>query len=115
MVYSLIFRSDIEADNRRFYYGPDISEISLDTDHYYAVVLGSGFRAHPLNTTINDHFYMIKDEGVFTLDENGDYGLPSTPLGLNNLYDATEHLLTSSDSVAKELVSDNSQSLKAGI
>jgi type IV pilus assembly protein PilY1 len=97
------FGGDIEADNRRFYYGPDISEISLGTDHYYAVVLGSGFRAHPLNTTINDHFYMIKDEGVFTLDENGDYGLPSTPLGLNNLYDATEHLLTSSDTVAKEL------------
>ncbi|MFT5923556.1 MAG: type IV pilus assembly protein PilY1, partial [Paraglaciecola sp.] len=97
------FSGDIEQDNRRFYYGPDISEISLGGEHYYAVVLGSGFRAHPLNTTINDHFYMIKDEGVFTVDEDGNYGLPSIPLGLNNLYDATEHLLTSSDSVAKEL------------
>ena len=97
------FAGDIEKDNRRFYYGPDISEISLGAEHYYAVVLGSGFRAHPLNTTINDHFYMIKDDGVFTLDADGEFGLPSTPLGLSDLYDATEHFLTSSDSVAKEL------------
>ena len=97
------FAGDIENDNRRFYYGPDISEISLGAEHYYAVVLGSGFRAHPLNTTINDHFYMIKDDGVFTFDANGEFGLPSTPLGLTDLYDATEHFLTSSDSAAKEL------------
>jgi type IV pilus assembly protein PilY1 len=97
------FASDTEQDNRRFYYGPDISEISLGAEHYYAVVLGSGFRAHPLNTTINDHFYMIKDDGIFALDKDGNFGLPSTSLGLTDLYNATDHLLTSSDSAAKEL------------
>ena len=97
------FGGSIEADNRRFYYGPDVSEISLGADHYYAVVLGSGFRAHPLNTTINDQFYMIKDEGVFIIDEDGNFSLPATALGLSDLYDATDHLLTSSDSAAKEL------------
>jgi type IV pilus assembly protein PilY1 len=97
------FSGDTEADNRRFYYGPDVSEISLGKDHYYAVVLGSGFRAHPLNTAINDNFYMIKDEGAFTIDADGDFGLPSSPLVLTDLYDATDHLLTSSDSAAKEL------------
>lgn len=91
------FGGDTAQDHRRFYYGPDISEISLGADHYYAVVLGSGFRAHPLNTTINDHFYMIKDEGVFTLDDDGNFALPSTPLGLTDLYDATDHLLTSAN------------------
>ena len=97
------FGGSLEADNRRFYYGPDVSEISLGADHYYAVVLGSGFRAHPLNTTINDQFYMIKDEGVFIIDEDGNFSLPATALGLSDLYDATDHLLTSSDSAAKEL------------
>jgi type IV pilus assembly protein PilY1 len=97
------FGGDLEASNRRFYYGPDVSEISLGADHYYAVVLGSGYRAHPLNATINDQFYMIKDEGVFKIDEYGDFGIPSTALGLSDLYDATDHLLTSSDSAAKEL------------
>jgi len=97
------FGGSLEADNRRFYYGPDVSEISLGADHYYAVVLGSGFRAHPLNTTINDQFYMIKDEGVFIIDEDGNFSLPATALGLSDLYDATDHLLTSSNSAAKEL------------
>jgi len=97
------FGGDIEADNRRFYYGPDISEISLGSDHYYAVVLGSGFRAHPLNTAINDQFYMIKDEGVFAIDADGNFGIPSSPLVLTDLYDATDHLLTSPNSAAQEL------------
>jgi type IV pilus assembly protein PilY1 len=97
------FAGDEEQDNRRFYYGPDISEISIGNEHYYAVVMGTGFRAHPLNTTINDHFYMVKDSGVFIVDNNGDFSLPTTPLGLDDLYDATEHLLTTSDIAAKEL------------
>jgi type IV pilus assembly protein PilY1 len=97
------FSGDEEQDNRRFYYGPDISEISIGNEHYYAVVMGTGFRAHPLNTIINDHFYMVKDSGVFTVDNNGDFSLPTTPLGLDDLYDATEHLLTTSDLAVKEL------------
>ena len=97
------FAGDVEQDNRRFYYGPDISEVSVGNDHYYAVVMGTGFRAHPLNTTINDHFYMVKDSGVFIVDNNGYFGLPATPLGLDDLYDATEHLLTTSDVAIREL------------
>lgn len=97
------FGGDSGPDNRRFYYGPDVTEISLGAEHYYAVALGSGYRAHPLNSEIEDHFYMIKDLGVFTLDENGDYSLPSPTLTLTSLYDATDHLLTSSDSSVREV------------
>jgi type IV pilus assembly protein PilY1 len=86
-----------EVDNRRFYYGPDVSEISLAKEHYYAVALGSGYRAHPLNSTINDHFYMLKDSGVFTLDESGNYSFPEAAFVISDMYDATDHLLTSSD------------------
>ncbi|WP_299074109.1 PilC/PilY family type IV pilus protein [uncultured Paraglaciecola sp.] len=100
------FGGDLQEDNRRFFYGPDVSEISLGSDHYYAVVQGTGYRAHPLNTVISDQFYMIKDEGVFTLDINGNFALPATPLGLGDLYDATDHLLTSSDSDVQELAHD---------
>ena len=100
------FGGELAEDNRRFFYGPDVSEISLGREHYYAVVLGSGYRAHPLDNVIKDHFYMIKDTGVFNLDENGDFELPSVTLGLSNLYDATDHLLTSSDSTAKQLAND---------
>ena len=97
------FGGSTAADNRRFYYGPDVSEVSLGTEHFYAVALGSGYRAHPLDTTIDDHFYMIKDTGIFEVDTNGDFTLPSTPLIISDLYDATDHLLTSSDATDKQL------------
>ncbi len=100
------FAGDLDIDNRRFYYGPDVSEIRLGDEHYYAVAIGSGFRAHPLNTTINDHFYMIKDAGVFKFDEEGYATLPSTPYGLGSLYDASQHLLTSSNESAQTLASE---------
>jgi type IV pilus assembly protein PilY1 len=88
---------DEAENNRRFYYAPDVSEVTTVDEHYYAVAIGSGFRAGPLNTTINDNFYMIKDKGVFVRDSSNKFTLPSTPIGLGELYDATEHLLTSDD------------------
>jgi type IV pilus assembly protein PilY1 len=94
---------DTEEDNRRFYYGPDVSEISLGDDHYYAVALGSGYRAHPLNSVINDNFYMLKDYGVFAIDVDGNHTLPSPAIVESDIYDATDHLLTSSDVAQQQL------------
>jgi len=102
------FSSDGTAENnRRFYYAPDVSEISLADEHYYAVAIGSGYRAHPLNTVIQDNFYMIKDSGVFTLDSDGNYGLPAVPFAASDLYDATAHLLTSPDDSQREIEANN--------
>ena len=93
---------DAETQNRRFYYGPDVAEISQGNSRYYAVSLGSGFRASPLNTSIEDEFYMLRDTGVFTRDEYGYFTFPNN-LQQNDLYDATEHLLNSSDESEKEI------------
>lgn len=100
------FGGDTASDNRRFYYGPDVTEISLGSEHYYAVALGSGYRAHPLDSVIEDHFYMIKDTGIFTFDADGNYTLPSTALSNASLYDATDHLLSSSDSSVQQVEAD---------
>ncbi|MEP4101781.1 PilC/PilY family type IV pilus protein [Paraglaciecola sp.] len=100
------FGGDTEEDNRRFYYGPDVAEINISSDLYYAVTLGSGYRAHPLDDVINDHFYMVKDTGIFNFDEDGYYTYPNAAFGLSDLYDATDHLLTSSDSAAQQLATD---------
>lgn len=91
------------SDARRFYYGVDVAEVNLGDEHFFAIATGSGFRAHPLNTQISDRFYMIKDTGVFTFDEDGYYTYPDTPYTESDLYNATNHLLTSSDSEAQEL------------
>ena len=98
------FNSTEPENNRRFYYGPDVSEVSLGDEHYFAVAIGSGFRAGPLNTVVDDRFYMIKDTGVFKRDQNGLFTMPSTSsLSETDLYDATEHLLNSSDDTQREL------------
>lgn len=93
---------DTAQHNRRFYYAPDVSEISTGDQHFYAVAIGSGYRAHPLNDVINDSFYMVKDFGVFNLDENGDYNLPAGGFTSTDLYDATDHLLTSADNTEQQ-------------
>lgn len=95
------FGGDTEATNRRFYYGPDISAISQDTQPFYAVAMGSGHRAHPLNTTIQDGFYMYRDEGVFKRDENGAFTFPSSTITPASLYDASAHLLTTGNELEK--------------
>lgn len=97
------FGGDTEASSRRFYYSPDVSEISLADEHYYAVAVGSGFRAHPLNNSIEDRFYMIKDTGVFTFDDAGLFERPDVAYTESDLYDATLSLLTSSDSEVREV------------
>lgn len=97
------FAGDSEEDNRRFYYGPDVSEITQGEEQYYAVAVGSGFRAGPLNTKINDQFYLIKDKGIYHQDEDGHFMLPSLAFTEDDLYDATEHLLTSDNEAEREL------------
>ncbi len=94
---------DTVSTNRRFYYGPDVTEVATADEQYFAVALGSGFRADPLNTAIQDGFYMFKDDGVYLKDTYGHFTLPSSPLTPDSLYNATSQQLTSSDSVVKEL------------
>jgi type IV pilus assembly protein PilY1 len=97
------FTGDTAQENRRFYYGPDVSEITLGQEQYYAVAIGSGFRASPLDTVIEDEFYLIKDTGVFNTDDEGKFLLPSSAFTQESLYDATEHRLTSSNSQEREI------------
>lgn len=97
------FNGDTPISNRRFYYGPDVTEVATGEEQYFAVALGSGFRAGPLNTEIQDSFYMIKDEGVYLKDEYGHFTLPTTPYTPDSLYNATSHQLTASDTVVKEV------------
>lgn len=92
-------------NNRRFFYGPDVSEVALGNELYYAVALGSGWRASPLDEVIDDRFYMLKDKGVFALDENNLWSF-ETGLTESSFYDATDHLLNSTDSTERELASN---------
>lgn len=77
-----------QADNRRFYYPPDIS-INADGAHrFMGVSVGSGYRAHPLNEAIKDRFYVLKQF-------NNIYTPPTTYVKRTeaDMYDATLNLI----------------------
>ncbi len=84
------------AGNRRFFYAPDVSVAVLDGEKFLSVAIGSGWRAHPLNTTIEDRFYMFKQEAVFEAPTS------YTVLTHADLHDATDNLIQDSDSTKSE-------------
>ncbi|MCO7222869.1 pilus assembly protein [Pleionea sp. CnH1-48] len=59
---------DTASENRRFYYNPDVSIVrdSNSGERYMSVAIGSGYRAHPLNKKVKDHFYVLRDKGALT-------------------------------------------------
>ena len=69
-VASLQTAADV-ANNRRFYYPVDAALIKLIDDTFVSISIGSGYRAHPLDENITDHFFMIRDEGVL----NGEFDM----------------------------------------
>lgn len=69
LLYSAAEDANIEK-TRRYYYAPDVAEIVQDNDHYFAVTIGSGYRAHPLDENVQDSVLMLKDKGVFTISDN---------------------------------------------
>lgn len=88
---------DAEANNRRFYHTPDLFGLKIGGKRYLGLVIGSGYQAHPLNTTVEDRIYMMKIEAVSSApidpeDESETTVLYQT-LTEDNLYDATENVI----------------------
>ncbi|NND91538.1 MAG: hypothetical protein HKN42_11805 [Granulosicoccus sp.] len=76
---------DEPADARRFYYPPDVSIISVDGQQQLAISIGSGWRAHPLDTVVQDRFYSLRLPYV--------YGKPIDSYGVT-VYPTVTHTTT---------------------
>ncbi|RZF80670.1 pilin biogenesis protein [Pseudoalteromonas sp. CO325X] len=94
------------GSNRRFFYRPVVARtyfskvsktttkvngqtktmITRNTTPYEAILVGSGNRASPLDNTINDRLFMVRDEN--TLTQSFNEGLPQT-INLGDLLDIT--------------------------
>lgn len=85
----------VAADNRRFYYPPDIALAVEGKDRYLSVSVGSGYRAHPLNSAIIDRFYMIKQFATHSAPAS------YTLLDETDLYDATDNLINQGSDAQK--------------
>lgn len=54
------------TDNRRFYYKPDVALVKRGGSYAFSISIGSGWRAHPLNTATQDRFYVVFDSHVMS-------------------------------------------------
>ena len=57
--------STAAANARRFYYAPDTSLLKINNRFVLNIAIGSGYRGHPLNETIRDRFYSLRDPMPF--------------------------------------------------
>lgn len=63
----VIFDANSSGTNyQRFYYSPSVSYFSnkKTNEEFLTIAIGSGFRAHPLQTIHQDSFYIIKDKNI---------------------------------------------------
>jgi len=79
------------ANNRRFFYPPAVTlhrdEETKQESLYLAI--GSGYRAHPLDETVNDYFYVIRDDSVTVARPLFTGNAPAMVIGPNNLSELT--------------------------
>ncbi len=79
------------AGNRRFYSAPDISFSKLKT--HLDIAIGSGYRAHPLNTAVRDAFFVIRDTNIYKPAVDGSGNPVYTAITMSDLYDATSNVI----------------------
>jgi len=87
------FGGNTAATHRRFYYAPSVSRLKRHNgSEVLSIAMGSGYRSHPLNKTIEERFYTI-------FDSNAGIGAPGMWLTLSesDLYDATANLMDGAD------------------
>ena len=94
---------------RRFYYPPDAALIAeRGKPAYIALTATSGYRAHPLDTDIQDRIYLLREKDV--------YNIPSsyTTITEADLFDTTLNLIAGDGSAAQNLAAKTSLNSKQG-
>ncbi len=79
------------ADNRRFYYAPDIAMVSDDNNSFLHLGIGSGHRAHPNGTANHDRYYALRDYDAFGARTRADYNT-ATPVSDADLVDISDDI-----------------------
>jgi type IV pilus assembly protein PilY1 len=87
---------DAAQDNRRFYHAVDVAySVRPGKSPYLSLVIGSGYRAHPLDEAIEDRIYMLRDGYVFSAPDT------YTTVEESGLHDATLNILGQGDTEEK--------------
>lgn len=76
------------ADLRRFYAAPDVVPTIINRKLVILLNIGSGYRGHPLDTTISEQFFSIRDFNAYGVIDSADY--PATPVSIGQLADISD-------------------------
>jgi type IV pilus assembly protein PilY1 len=82
------------AGSRKFLYPPDVVYGQDANGPYDAVLIGSGDREHPFDTTVTNRFYMFKDR------KTGPSGVGQATITEADLFDATSNVLQTATGTA---------------
>jgi len=80
---------------RRFFNTPEVGYYNKGGLQFLAILIGSGFRPEPTDSTVTDRFYMIKDPAVWKAPAS------YTTVTTSSLYDASSNLIQ--DGTAEEI------------
>jgi type IV pilus assembly protein PilY1 len=72
---------------RKFFNTPEVGYYNVGRTQYLSILIGSGNRSNPLDVTVTDRFYMIKDPVVWAKPTT--YAVTE----FDDLYDATDNLV----------------------
>lgn len=85
------------VDNRRFFYPPDVALIKDESSRTFLnIAVGSGWRSHPLDTEVQDRFFVFRDPAVQGAPRDLDGRVAYSPITDADLFDATSEELTTS-------------------
>lgn len=96
-----------KAKARRFYHEPDVALLNLGGDLSLTVNIGSGYRGHPLNETIEDRFYSFRTAQLTKGEAEG-------ALTESDLYDATDNLIEAGSEAEQDTAKAAFQSADGG-
>lgn len=81
------------ADDRRFFNAPDFAQSTDEAGSFDAVIIGTGDRENPKDTTIKNWFYMFKDRDTVSNTGTGLANNASYPVNHGQLADLTSDCL----------------------
>ena len=103
-----LFAGDGVGEDRRFYEPPSVSLVNVGGTQQLAISIGSGWRAHPLNTATQDRIYSVRSTHVYgpPLDTFGAITYPlvtddSDGAATTGFADVTHRLTPAPDEVQK--------------
>ena len=94
---------DTPESNRRFYYPPDISVITVEGEQAFSIAIGSGWRAHPLDDVVEDRLYSLRSRHVFgpPIDSFGQLSYDTVTENSSGMIDVTNNLDAEVDADAR--------------